>query len=603
VLVAWALVPTAALLFISQFRAHSGVSNAIRSAVAGTVAMVPEGLVLLTSIAFAASVVRLGRRRVLVQELPAVEGLARVDVLCTDKTGTLTEGRLGVETLEVLSSADGQGPVARQALTALVAADPAPNATLTAIGAAFPPAGPPAEIVDTVPFSSARKWSAGTFTGLGTWVLGAPDVVLASAADPASEAALDRARTLAATGRRVLVLTQGDGPLHDETLPTGLSPVALVVLRDRVRPDAAVTLEYFRSQGVAVKVISGDAPETVAAVAAEAGLEGADEPVDGRSLPEDPAALATAVEYGTVFGRITPNQKREMVRALQSRGHTVAMTGDGVNDALAVKDADIGVAMGSGSAATRGTAQLVLLDSSFASLPPAVAEGRRVIGNIERTANLFVTKTVYAMLLALAIGVLGYPFPFLPRHLTIISTLTIGVPGFFLALGPNTQRARPGFVGRVVRFAVPAGIVAAVATLTAYILVRNQTAISASQERTSATMVLFWIGLLILATVATPLNTFRRLMIAAMAGTFILILAVPALRTFFDLTLPPLLVTLAGFGIAALAASAIELIVPGRLYRTADRFSDPGPSGVPERGPPATPRPSVPTTPGSSAGS
>ena len=253
----------------------------------------------------------------------------------------------------------------------------------------------------------------------------------------------------------MLVLARADGLPEDGRLPDSLRPVALVVLQDTLRPDAARTLAYFREQDVRVKVISGDDPRTVGAIAGQLGLEGADHPIDARDLPEDEGALADAVERGSVFGRVTPQQKRAMVNALRSRGHTVAMTGDGVNDALALKDADIGIAMGAGSDATRAVAQLVLLDSNFEALPQVVAEGRRVLGNIERTSGLYITKTVYAMLLSLAVGVAGFAFPFLPRHLTLIGALTIGIPSFFLALAPNTDRFRPGFVKRVARFATP----------------------------------------------------------------------------------------------------------------------------------------------------
>ena len=248
-------------------------------------------------------------------------------------------------------------------------------------------------------------------------------------------------------------------------MPADVEPVALVCLEERIRGDAPDTIAYFADQGVAVKVISGDNPATVGAVAAKVGLLGETAPVDARTLPEDPEPLADVLEQSSVFGRVQPHQKRAMVHALQRRGHVVAMTGDGVNDVLALKDADVGVAMGSGSSASRGVAQVVLLDDSFASMPRVVAEGRRVIGNVERVANLFVTKSVYALLLALAVGVAQRPFPFLPRHLTIVSSLTIGIPAFFLALGPNEERSRPGFVGRVARFAIPAGTVAAVGDL------------------------------------------------------------------------------------------------------------------------------------------
>jgi cation-transporting ATPase E len=276
--------------------------------------------------------------------------------------------------------------------------------------------------------------------------------------------------------------------------------------------------------------------------------------IDAATLPDDPEALAEAVDAGTVFGRVNPQQKRAMVKALQARGHIVAMTGDGVNDVLALKDADIGVAMGSGSAASRSAAQLVLLDQRFASLPEVVAEGRRAIANVERVANLFLTKTVYSMLLALAVGVLGLPFPFLPRHLTLVGALTIGIPAFFLALAPNDRRAEPHFVARVLRFAVPCGTLAAVATFSGYYLARVDGSLTLDQERTTATLVLVSIGLLILVTLAAPLNRSRRILVAAMLGGFLLVLALPAGRTYFALSLPPLPIVMAAVGVVALAA-------------------------------------------------
>ena len=517
--VTFAIVPTAALLFVSQLRNHDDVHAALRASVAGTVAMVPEGLVLLTSLAFAVGVIRLAKHRVLVQELPAVEGLARIDVLCIDKTGTLTEGRLVVENVEVL---DPKLPH-EAALAALAASEPHPNATLASIGEGF--AEPPADWArgEAVPFSSARKWSGASFGPDGTWVLGAPDVVLPAAG--ADDSVRERAEAVAATGSRVVLLARTDEPLRGEELPEGLRPAALVILGDRPRPDAADTLRYFAEQDVTVKVISGDHPGTVAAIAGRLGLPGAEDPVDARSLPgaggieEDQAALADVLEAHSIFGRVTPAQKRDMVQALQSRGHVVAMTGDGVNDVLALKDADIGVAMGSGSAATRSVAQLVLLDSNFDALPPVVGEGRRVLGNIERTSGLYLTKTVYAMLISLAVGVFGLVFPFLPRHLTLVGALTIGIPSFFLALAPNTERARPGFLGRVARFSIPAGTLAAIATFLAYRLVVEQPGSTLGEARTVAVMVLTWIGLLVLSIVASPLTPRRLALIWSMAGS------------------------------------------------------------------------------------
>jgi cation-transporting ATPase E len=552
--VTFAIVPTAALLFFSQLRHHGSWRLAVSGAVAGTVAMVPEGLVLLMSIAFAVAVTRLAKRNVLVQELPAVEGLARVDVLCIDKTGTLTAGKLAVVSVEPLGGEDRFEP----ALAAIAAADEHPNATMAAIAERYPSAPSGWSETASVPFSSARKWSAVSFADQGSWFVGGADVLIGS-----NGAASRRVADAAAEGARVLVLARADGLPEDGRLPVSLRPVALVVLRDTLRPDAAKTLAYFRDQNVTVKVISGDDPRTVGAIAGQLELEGADRPIDARDLPEDEAALAAAVEHASVFGRITPRQKRAMVNALRSRGHTVAMTGDGVNDALALKDADLGIAMGSGSDATRAVAQLVLLDSNFEALPQVVAEGRRVLGNIERTSGLYITKTVYAMLLSLAVGVAGFAFPFLPRHLTLIGALTIGIPSFFLALAPNTDRFRPGFVKRVARFALPAGTLAAIATFLAYAIVRRQPGVDLIQARTAAVMVLTWIGLLVLSIIAAPLDRPRLLLIWSMAALFVVCVTLPATQKFFALESPDDLVWLAAFGIAAIVWSFARLFVPG----------------------------------------
>jgi cation-transporting P-type ATPase E len=554
--VTWALVPTAALLFVSQLRLEHGVRAGLSGAVAGTVAMVPEGLVLLTSVAFAVGVVRLGRRQVLVRELPAVETLARVDVICFDKTGTITAGDLAVQGLE---PPDGAGETAA-ALGALAAADPNPNATLRAIGQAFPaPDGWRPEAA--VPFSSARKWSGASFAGRGAFLLGAPEILLGGATGhDGGRELLRRAEQIAVEGRRVVLLAHSARPLDGERPPAGLEPRAMVVIGDQVRGDAADTVAWFAAEGVQVKVVSGDHPRTVGAIAGQVGIAGADQPVDARSLPDAEAALADLVEARSVFGRVVPRQKREMVEALETRGHVVAMTGDGVNDVLALKDADLGIAMGGGSAASRAVAELVLMDGRFATLPAVMAEGRRVIANIERVAKVFVTKTVYATVLALAVGLAGLAFPFLPRHLTLISSLTIGIPGFFLALEPNTQRARPGFVRRTLAFAAPAGLVAALGTLVAY-QVADVADVPQDQARTTATLALAGLGLVVLALAARPLNPLRRLLLAAMAAAFVVVLLVPFLRVFFALDLPPLPVALAALALVAALGGLLALAV------------------------------------------
>jgi len=524
--VTWAIPPVAALLVVSQLQTHETRQEAATSTVAALVGMVPQGLVLLTSVTFGAAAVTLARRRILVQQLPAVEGLARVDVVCFDKTGTLTDGTI---TFDSLIRLDDQAP-AEAALGAL-ADDEARNATLAAIGQAFPPPGWTRQ--DAVPFSSARKWSAASFAGHGTWVLGAPEMVV-----PASEdELLSRAADLAASGRRVLALAYAPGSLDGQALPQGLRAVVFVLLAERLRSDTPQTIAYFAAQGVALKVISGDSPRTVGAVATRAGVPKAGDPVDARDLPEDPGALGALLEERSVFGRVTPHQKESMVKALQARGHTVAMTGDGVNDVLALKLADIGIAMGSGAAATKAVAELVLLDNGFAALPGVVAEGRRVTANIERVANLFVTKTVWATLLAVAAGAALIPYPFLPRHLTIIDTLAIGVPAFFLAFAPNRRRYLPGFVGRVLRFTVPAGLIIAAATFSAYALARAR-GLPLTEQRTAATLVTLILSLCVLALLAMPLTWRRISLLVAALVAFALLFPVPAVRRFYALELP-----------------------------------------------------------------
>jgi len=479
-------------------------------------------------------------------------------MLCIDKTGTLTQGKLAVENVDPLTGQDDDD-ASTDALAAIAAADAAPNATMLAIRDRFGDA-PDWTAEATVPFSSARKWSGASFDGHGAWLLGAPDVLMGAIGG--HDEVHERVGALSDEGKRVVLLASADR-LDGDELPQALEPVALVILGDLPRPDAADTLRYFREQDVTVKVISGDDPRTVGAIARQLGLPDADEPVDARTLSEDLDELAGTLESHGVFGRVTPQQKRAMVQALQAHGHTVAMTGDGVNDALALKDADIGVAMGSGSDATRAVAQLVLLDSNFDALPPVVAEGRRVLGNIERTSGLYLNKTVYAMLISLATGVAGFVFPFLPRHLTLIGALTIGIPSFFLALAPNTERFRPGFVERVLRFAIPTGTLAAIATLLAYRLAANEPGVTLLEAQTTAVMVLTWIGFLVLSILSAPLTRSRLMLIWSMAGLFVIALVWPPSATFFALDDPPVVVWLAGFGIAAIVWSFARLFVPG----------------------------------------
>jgi len=543
--VGYLIIPVGLLLASSQFlRRNEGWQKSIISTVAGLIGMVPEGLVLLTSVAFAAGVVRLARQRCLVQELPAIEVLARVDVLCVDKTGTITEGSLALADVQPL---DGVERAAVDApLAALAQLDPDPNATARALLHAYTEPST-WTMTGRVPFSSARKWSGMTFADHGSWVLGAPENVLTSSY--AGELRTD-VETYAASGQRVLVLASTDGTFTDgaeAALPL-VKPVAIVLLEDVVRAEAPATLKYFADQGVAVKVISGDNNVTVGAVARRAGLAGWQDNVDATTLPaDDGEELADAVERSTVFGRVTPHQKRAMVKALQRRGHTVAMTGDGVNDVLALKDADCGVAMASGSEATRGVAQLVLMDSNFAAMPMVVAEGRRVINNIERVASLFLAKTAYSVVLSILTGVFALAYPLRPIHLTILSWFTIGLPAFFLALESNDQRVSPGFLRRVLGRAVPAGLVIAVVTMSVFAIIQLDTSIDADHARSVAVLVAGSVALMNLYRVARPMNRLRAMLVITMIGLFALAFLTPWTRHMFELPLTALW----SYGVAA----------------------------------------------------
>ena len=559
--ITWAIVPVAAVLLLSQLHAGDSVDGTIAGVVAGLVGMVPQGLVLLTSVAFGVAAVTLSRRNVLVQQLPAIEGLARVDVVCLDKTGTLTTGQIAFRRIEPL---DGTLPI-DSALGALADEEDS-NATLAALGEAFP-AKDDWKRTATVPFSSVRKWSAGTFDEHGSWILGAPEIVLRTTDD----AATSRAAELAATGQRVLALAHSADPLDGERLPADIRAAALVVFDDRLREDAAQTLAYFAEQNVATKIISGDSPRTVEAIVRRAGKSDGGSPVDARDLPEDSASLGRMVEAHAVFGRVTPQQKQAMVTALQARGHTVAMIGDGVNDALALKLADIGVAMGSGAAATRAVAQLVLLDGRFSTMPGVVAEGRRVIANIERVANVFITKTVWATVLAVAVSAALWPYPFLPRHLTIIDALTIGIPTFFLALAPNTRRYLPGFVTRVLRFAIPAGLVVSAAVLATYWWAESHDW-PLIVQRTSATLVATMVGWGVLVLVALPLTWRRVVLVGATIAAFGLLFPVSWIRDFFALDLPATVLTFSlVIGSAGVAVLAVVWAATRRWISDADR--------------------------------
>ena len=566
--ITYLLIPAGLLVIYTQlFTTDVGWREAVLRMVGALVPMVPEGLVLMTSIAFAVGVVRLGRRQCLVNELPAIEGLARVDMVCADKTGTLTENGMRVSDVEPLS----EGSVG-DVLAQLASDDARPNASMQAIAEAYkmPPGW---TATTTAPFKSATKWSGASYGEHGNWVIGAPDVLL----EPASPAAAE-AEQIGSLGLRVLLLGSSDLPVDHPDAPGAVTPVALVVLEQRVRPDARDTLDYFASQKVSIKVISGDNAVSVGAVAGSLGLHG--ETMDARQLPDQPEQLADTLEEYTTFGRVRPDQKRAMVHALQSRGHTVAMTGDGVNDVLALKDADIGVAMGSGSSASRAVAQIVLLDNKFATLPYVVGEGRRVIGNIERVSNLFLTKTVYSVLLAILVGLAGLAskifgsdpllFPFQPIHVTIAAWFTIGIPAFILSLAPNRERAHGGFVRRVMTSALPSGLVVGAATFASYLAAyqgREASATQQTQASTAALITLLVTAVWVLAVVARPYEWWRVALVALSGLAYVVIFSIPLAQKAFMLDTSNLVITSMALGIGLVGAAAIELIwwVQGRI--------------------------------------
>ena len=560
--ITYLLWPTGLLVIYTQlFLTDVGWRESVLRMVGALVPMVPEGLVLMTSIAFAVGVVRLGRRQCLVQELPAIEGLARVDVVCADKTGTLTENGMRLSEARPLAANSTEQVAA--VLAAMAADDPRPNASMQAIAEAYPQ-DPGWTATATAPFKSATKWSGVSFGGHGNWVIGAPDVLL----QPGTPAA-EQAEEIGSKGLRVLLLGSAEHSVDSPEAPGRVTPVALVVLEQRVRPDARDTLDYFASQHVTVKVISGDNAVSVGAVAGSLGLHG--ETMDARDLPTEQAALADTMAEYTTFGRVRPDQKRAMVHALQSRDHTVAMTGDGVNDVLALKDADIGVAMGSGSPASRAVAQIVLLDNKFATLPYVVGEGRRVIGNIERVSNLFLTKTVYSVLLALLVGLAGLIshfghtqpllYPFQPIHVTIAAWFTIGIPAFILSLAPNNERAKTGFVRRVMTSALPSGAIIGLSTFLSYLLANPgplATGVQQTQASTAALITLLIGAIWVLAVVARPYQWWRVGLVAASAVGYLVIFALPLAREKFMLDPSNVTVTATAVLIGLAAAGLIE---------------------------------------------
>ncbi len=543
--ISWALLPLMAIAINGQLQAVGGWNQAISNgrwlealvaSIASIVGMVPQGLVLITSIAFAVAALKLSRRKVLVQELPAVEGLARVDTICFDKTGTLTQGEIQFDAVQELPAVGTSSFRDWREVLGFFGAHPDANATTLCLRGHF---GAPAELhaIEQTAFTSKLKFSQFCFeTGQGnqpgkgveTFTFGAPEMVLDS---KIHTDALATANALASSGRRTLVLAATAGSIAQDSPQTRV-PLLLVTFREQVRFDAAETLGYFKAQGVSVKVISGDNPNTVAAVAREAGLEFAGTGFDARNLPENITELANLLETETVFGRVTPEQKRDMVAAMQSRGHVIAMTGDGVNDALAMKKADLGIAMGTAAAATKAVSNLVLLDSRFASLPNVVDEGRRVIANIDRVSRLFLTKVVWAMMMTLVFGLAMWAYPILPRQISAMDVFTIGVPAFALALLPNPKRYVGGFLRRALYFCVPGGLLIGFAVIALDLFYRSA-GWAVAQDQTSTAIVMSLAGLWVLTALARP---FTRASFGIVIGMYLLMIAtfaVPAVAQFF----------------------------------------------------------------------
>ena len=565
------VVPLCILLILSQIHTVGGWATALStgewrqavvSAVAGVVGMIPEGLVLLTSLNFAVAAMRLARHNTLVQELESVETLARVDALNLDKTGTITDGGIAFNRLVMLDSANSAAEQASTQALYDCCNEEQPNGTGQAVLAGLKAQGYGAGAVESrVPFSSARKWSAVRKSG-ETWYMGAPEVII-SALEGDYSSVLQQVNEYANDGNRVLLVARSTAPLSprsglrdaveganvsdDPQLDVQAEPVALVLCSEKIREDAERTLAWFREQGVRCRVISGDNPVTVGAIARRVKLTGDHEPVamDARELPEDVNELARVLENVDVLGRVLPDQKKAIVQALHTQNHVVAMTGDGVNDALAIKEADLGIAMGNAAPATKAVAQVVLVDSKFSHLPDVVARGRQVMANMERVASLFLVKTVYSALISLGVVMTQIPYPYLPRHITYIGALTIGMPAFILALAPNTRRYMPGFLKRVVAFALPGGIATALSVLLAAwvlppVMGWNVTGDAAdlSALRATSAIILFAMGVFVLARVARPLNGWRGVLVAVFAAAGVIGAFVPFVANFFALILP-----------------------------------------------------------------
>ncbi|MGH3104925.1 MAG: HAD-IC family P-type ATPase [Gaiellaceae bacterium] len=524
------LTPLALVFGYALWERDEPLREAVTAAVAGGVTLVPEGLILLAGLTYAVAALRMARRGALAQQLNAVESLASVEVLCLDKTGTLTESGLRVVDLEPAADVEREQLV--WALGRFAASSPSRNTTLEAIAAAHP--AEPDPVLEHVPFLSRRRWS-GLRLGDTGYALGAPELFALDGLEA-------RAGDEAGAGRRVLAFGTTAERLEGREEPPELKPLGLVVLAEELRPETRATVAFFRDEGVELKVLSGDAPETVAAIAADAGISVTAPAYDGRELPEDPAQLRELAARATVIGRISPEGKRRVIEALRDSGRYVAMVGDGVNDVPALKAARLAIAQGSGVQMARSVADVVLVRGDFAAVPAMVAEGRKILRNIQRVAKLFVAKSAFAAFLILSIGLTETPYPLLPRHLTLAATLTIGIPAFFLALAPSTGPWQsPGFLREVARFAIPAGTAAGLGVVSSYLFCLNVVDKPVVEARTVATTVLVAVGLyLVLALEAAGRR--RGAAVSGLCGAlgllYVLIVAYSGTRDFFELAVP-----------------------------------------------------------------
>jgi magnesium-transporting ATPase (P-type) len=543
-------VPLALALTLTAFTRVDTAAARVQLLTAGVVNLVPEGLILLISVTAAVSAFKVAQRGVLAQQLNAVESLASVDVVCTDKTGTLTEPTLRVVGL-VPAAGVGEETLARS-LASYAASAPSRNLTLQAIADAGLAGGERRRVVGQVPFASRRRWSA-LDLGEELLVLGAPERF--AAADPGLA---ERARSEAGSGRRVLAVGRSQTSLEtagpDPPFPEQVRVLGLVVLAERLRPNAAETVAFFVAEQVDLKVLSGDAPQTAGAIAHDAGVPGSAAALDGEALPSQPAALRDAVLSAPAVGRISPEGKRAVVDALADAGRFVAMVGDGVNDVPALKQARLAIAQGSGAQMARSVADLVLVRDDFAVVPGMVAEGRQILRNIQRVAQLFVTKSVFAAVAALAVAIPTATFPLLPRQFTIASTVTIGIPAFVLALAPSTGPWRPErFLRSVASFAIPAGLAIGIGIAAGFLIARYGFDLGLTRSRTVATGIAVVCGLAVVMRLENQPGK-RRLAVgalcAAMALLFLLALAIPLLRDFYELTPPTAQAALAwGIGV------------------------------------------------------